>query len=155
MEYGKAGANDKVFIFGIICLVISLGLLLISLYILPYFLFDLHYSMPDFMLDMLAKFQDDYGYTISQSKIFIWMIFFIPGLIFGLISFFVSKHLDKLEHGSPTAVDVPEKSGKELTKELKESASLGFKIIGLIVIIFIGVVIVQYFFQSTSTQPLN
>lgn len=153
MEYEKIGANSKLFIFGMICLVISLGLLLLSLYILPYFLWELHYSVPDFILELLASYQDDYGYSLGTSKAIVWFSFFGPCVVFGLISYFASRHLDSLQYEIPSTSN-SEKSNIDIQKELKDSAGLGFKIIGLIVLIFLGIWLVQYVLQSSVSTPV-
>jgi hypothetical protein len=150
MEYERFGGNSKLFIFGIICLVISLGLLFFSLYILPYFLFEWSYNIPDFILNLLAKYQDDYHYTLAGSKFVVWMMFFVPCVITGLISYFITRHLESKMYGPDiTPVEEQPQNEGEIQKQIKESASLGGKIIGLMIAIVVVILLLQYFVQST------
>lgn len=147
MESQHFGANNKLFIFGMICLVISLGLFFFSLYILPYFIWELGYQIPDFVLNLLAMYQDDYQYSSAGSKTVVWLLFFVPCVITGLICYFVTRHLDNVKFNT-TPVE-SENSDGELQKQIKESASLGGKILGLMIAVVILVLLLQYFIKST------
>lgn len=149
MEYDRFGGNSKLFFFGITCLVISLGLFFFSLYILPYFIWELSYNIPDFILNLLAMFQDDYHYTSAGSKTIVWLMFFIPCVITGLISYFVSRYLDKKMYETETTPIEEEKPEGEVQREIKESASLGGKILGLMIAIVVIILLLQYFMQFT------
>lgn len=150
MEYERFGGNSKLFLFGIICMVISLGLLFFSLYILPYFLWELSYNVPDFILDLLAKYQDEYRYTSAGSKTVVWLIFFVPCVITGVISYFVSRHLESKMYGiEEPPQEESEKAPGEMQKQIKESASLGGKILGLMIVIVVVILLLQYFVSST------
>ncbi len=149
MEYDRLGGNTKLFIFGVICLVISLGLLFFSLYILPYFIWELGYNMPDFVLNMLAMYQDDYHYTSAGSKTIVWLIFFIPCVITGFISYFISNYLDKQTYGSEIMPEPQQRPAGEIPQQIKESASLGGKILALMILIVVVLLLLQYFVQLT------
>jgi hypothetical protein len=96
-------------------------------------------------------YQDDYHYTSAGSKAVVWFIFFIPCAITGLISYFVSHHLDKQIYGNELPPQTNEgKSTAEIQKELKESASFGGKILGLMIAIVVVILLLQYFIQSTA-----
>lgn len=87
--------NNTLFIVGVICLVLSLGFLLFALYILPFLLWNLAYDVPDVVTDLTAFLQDDYDYSIAGSKLITWLAFFIPGLITGFMSYYISNRIDK------------------------------------------------------------
>lgn len=87
--------NNKMFITGVICLVLSLGFLLFSLYILPFLLWNLNYDVPDIVTDITSSLQDDYDYSVAGSKMLVWLIFFIPGMITGFISYYISNRIDR------------------------------------------------------------
>lgn len=151
MEYERLGGNNKLFIFGVLCLVTSLGLLFFSLYLLPYFIWELSYNIPDFILSFLARLQDDYRYSSAGSKTVVWFVFFVPCVITGIISYFISHYLDnKIPGITPEVKQEPEKPAGETQKQIKESASLGLQILGLMVIIVVAILLLQYFVQSTS-----
>lgn len=87
--------NNTIFIVGVICVVLSVGLLLFSLYIAPFLIWDLDYDVPDIVTDMTSTLQDNYDYSRAGSKFIAWLVFFIPGLIASGISYYISNHLDK------------------------------------------------------------
>lgn len=151
MEQNRFGGNDKLFLCGMLCLAISLGLLFFSLYILPYFIWEWSYDIPDFILNLLAMYQDDYHYSSATSKTIVWLIFFIPCVLTGLVSYFISRYFDKKMYGPEiNPQEDQEKPAGELQKQIKESASLGGKILGLMVVIVVLIFLLQYLIQSTS-----
>lgn len=87
--------NNTMFIMGVISLVLSLGFLLFSLYILPFLLWNLNYDVPDIVTDITSSLQDDYDYSVGGSKLIIWLIFFIPGMITGFIAYYISNRIDR------------------------------------------------------------
>lgn len=87
--------DNKIFIAGVICLVLSLGFLLFSLYILPFLIWDLAYDVPDMVTDITSNLQEDYDYSSAGSKLIVWLVFFIPGVITGVISYYISNLIDK------------------------------------------------------------
>jgi p-aminobenzoyl-glutamate transporter AbgT len=149
MEQDRFKMNSKLYVLGMICLVLSLGLFFLSLYILPYLIWQLHYKMPTFILDLLAKFEDDYNYSIRASRFIVWLLFFIPSLITGCISYFVSNYIDNQIY-EPKANEFEDQvSSQEVGKEIKESASFGLKILGLMVLIVIIILLLQFVIQFT------
>ncbi|CAM4494445.1 MAG: hypothetical protein LEGION0403_FIIPPAGN_00504 [Legionella sp.] len=151
MEPNRFGGHNKLFIFGMICLTTSLGLFFFSLYLLPYFFFEWSYNIPDFILDLMAKYQDDYQYTAAGSKTLIWLMFFIPCLITGIISYFISRYFDQQMYGPEINPEKEQnKQPGELQREIKESATLGGKILGLMIVIVVLIFLLQYVIQSTS-----
>jgi ATP/ADP translocase len=151
MESSRFGEHNKLFIFGMICLATSLGLFIFCLYILPYFIWELGYNIPDFILNLLAKYQEDYHYSSAASKTIVWFLFFIPCIITGIISYFISRYFDKQVSDEPTTT-AEEKSNAELKKQMRESVSLGGKILGLMMIIIMLILLLQYFIESTVSS---
>lgn len=142
--------NNKLFIFGIICLVISLGLLFFSLYILPYLIWEFNYDVPDFIITLISNYQDNY-YSLTASKTIVWLYFFIPAVFFGFVSYFVSNYIDKHTPELQNPEEEEQKQESNLNREsLKESASLGGKLIAIIILIFVVVLIMQEFISITS-----
>ncbi|KTD68305.1 MULTISPECIES: hypothetical protein [Legionella] len=152
MEQDRFGSNSKLYILGMICLVLCLGLFFFSLYILPYLAWGLNYNVPAIVLDLLGSLQDEYNYTVGASKLIVWLIFFVPSMITGLISYFVSNHIDNNLYKSELKVEEEEENPptKQIGKEIKESAGLGLKILGLMILIVLVIFLLQYLIQATS-----
>ncbi|HHF7365482.1 TPA: hypothetical protein ACPSKY_000578 [Legionella bozemanae] len=152
MEQDRFGSNSKLYILGMICLVLCLGLFFVSLYILPYLAWGLNYNVPDMVLTMLSSLQDDYNYSVGASKLIVWLIFFVPCVITGLISYFVSNYIDNNLYKSELNVEEESENlpHKQIGKEIKESAGFGLKILGLMILIVIVIFLLQYLIQATS-----
>lgn len=132
----KRFENNKLFILGMVCLVISLCLFFLCLYVLPNFIWGLRYDMPTFIFNLLVKYQDDYHYTSARSKLIVWLILVIPCIITGIISYFIARYLDNKVYG--VELESPEEQEKiheHIQEEIKESATLSGKIFILMIVI--------------------
>ncbi len=152
MEQDRFSRNSKLYILGMICLVLCLGLFFFSLYILPYLAWGLNYNVPDVVLTLLSSLQDDYNYTEGASKLIVWLIFFVPSIVTGLISYFVSNYIDNNIYKSELNLEEDQENppSKQIGKEIKESAGFGLKILGLMILIVIVIFLLQYLIQATS-----
>ncbi len=95
MEHSGYDNNGKLSIMGIICLIIFLVLFFFSVFIMPFLIWELHYNVPDFVSNMIAYLEDTYYYSSSVSKTLVWLTFFIPCLITGYFSYYISRSIDK------------------------------------------------------------
>lgn len=85
-------------------LMLSLGLLTLSLffggfflYILPNVLWDLNYNVPDILGNLRHNLTDTYGYSELSARIITLIIFFVPTLVFGYLNYRMSNHLELME----------------------------------------------------------
>lgn len=152
MDYNQYQQNNKLFITGIICLVFSLSLIFFSLYIAPNFIWDLNYDIPDFIVEQISYFQDNYEFTTAGSKFIVWLFYFILGVVTGIISLYISQKIDHIVlHDELNIEDNEEqKPGVDVKEELKESAGLGAKIILLMVAIIVVIFLLQEFVFYTT-----
>ncbi|WP_454783683.1 hypothetical protein [Legionella sp. WA2024007413] len=152
MEQDRFSQNSKLYILGMICLVLCLGLLFYSLYLLPYLAWGLNYNVPEMVMTLLSSLQDDYNYTVGQSKLIVWLMFFVPSLITGLISYFVSNHIDNNLYKSELKPQEEQENppSKQIGKEIKESAGFGLKILALMILILMAIFFLQYLIQVTA-----
>ncbi|MFM9185238.1 hypothetical protein [Legionella pneumophila] len=136
----------------IICLIIFLVLFFFSLFIMPFLIWELHYNVPDFVSNMIAYLEDTYYYSSPVSKTLVWLTFFIPCLITGYFSYYISCSIDKKNLLKDANID--EEQSKEISsvtnEQIKESASLGFKILILMAAIILIIFILQEFVKFTS-----
>ncbi|HAU0473385.1 TPA: hypothetical protein JBH00_13660, partial [Legionella pneumophila] len=139
-------------IMGIICLIIFLVLFFFSVFIMPFLIWELHYNVPDFVSNMIAYLEDTYYYSSSVSKTLVWLTFFIPCLITGYFSYYISRSIDKKNLLKDANID--EEQSKEISsvtnEHIKESASLGFKILILMAAIILIIFLLQEFVKFTS-----
>ncbi|HFE8539905.1 hypothetical protein [Legionella pneumophila] len=125
MEHSWYDNNSKLSVMGIICLIIFLVLFFSSLFIMPFLIWELHYNVPDFVSNMIAYLKDTYYYSSPVSKTLVWLTFFIPCLIAGYFSYYISRSIDKKNLLKDTNID--EEQSKEISsvtnEHIKESAS--------------------------------
>lgn len=146
MEGDRFEQNSKLFIIGLICLLISLTLFAFGLYILPYLLWNWSYNVPEFVYYWREWFREYYDISeVSASWIMI-LIFIIPAIITGFISHLASNYIDNQIHGIEQ-----EKTTKlpEIKKNVQETLSFGFKILLLIILVLIAVAFVQWIVAPT------
>lgn len=145
MKSDRYKENQTLFIIGIACLVLCLGFLFFGFYILPFLFWDTNYGVPYFVSDMIAYFEDAFLYTSFGAKFIVAMIFLIPGLIFGIASYFISNYIEGqiYQEKAPTE-EAQNKDSDAVRRELKASAGMGFKIFILMAV----VVVVLIFLQS-------
>ncbi|HAT1849534.1 hypothetical protein SCR15_03930 [Legionella pneumophila serogroup 1] len=144
--------NSKLSVMGIICLIIFLVLFFFSLFIMPFLIWELHYNVPDFVSNMIAYLEDTYYYSSPVTKALVWLTFFIPCLITWYFSYYISRSIDKKNLLKDANID--EEQSKEISsvtnEQIKESASLGFKILILMAAIILIIFILQEFVKFTS-----
>lgn len=155
MKYDEFQQNQKLFIFGIICLVTCLSLLFFAVYILPFLAWDINYGVPLFLTTFITYLNEVHGYTTSSAKWVLEMCLIIPGLIAGLISYFISNYIDNQNqdiYPPPAEGEIdPEASENErvarraeMRREMKETANFGMQLFFLLV----GVVAILLILQA-------
>lgn len=137
--------HQKLFIFGIICLVTCLGLLFFSVYILPFLFWDTNYGVPYFVSNMIAYYHDTYDYSSAGSKTIVELYFLIPGIIAGVISYFISNYIEnQVFIEKPQEEEEKEKTGAAIRRDIQASAGIGLKIFFLMVLVVAGLLLIQF-----------
>lgn len=155
MEYDRFKNNNKLYIIGIISLITALSFLFFSLFIAPFLIWNLNYDVPDIITILMTFFEEHYDFRPTTSKLIVWLIFFIPSMIAGYISYYVSNKIDDqiFRINNPSTIESQDvKQAIERShREWIESASLGFKIICLMIAIVAVILFLQLLVQLTST----
>lgn len=153
MEYDRFKINSKLYVLGMISLVLCLGLSLLTLYLSPYLIWELHYNVPEFVSTLSSTLQDDYNYSVPASKIIIWLLFFVPAGITGLVAYFISNYIDNKLYMNEIIKEPKNPLNKENELQEKESALFfGFKILSLIILILFIIFLLGLFIQSTQPR---
>lgn len=148
----KTYEYSKLHIIGILCLVTSLSLFFFSLYIVPYLIWQLHYNTPDFIMNMISYGEDELFYSPTTSRLLVWLIFFIPCLITGYASYYISNYIDekKLHLEKKSEEQSKQELSSQSTGSARDSAMLGFKIILLMVLIIAAIFLLQTLINVTA-----
>ncbi|MBA3537827.1 MAG: hypothetical protein H0T84_14660 [Tatlockia sp.] len=141
MEPDRYQQNSKLFVIGLICLLLCLSLLAIALFILPYLLWDWRYGVPGMVLELHEWFKENYDFSDGGASWMVFLTFIIPALICGFISQWASNYIERKMYGLDEA-----RPGRrmEIHKDLQESVSFGLKIFILIILVVLGVALVEW-----------
>lgn len=152
MELDRYQQNSKLFIIGIMCLVLCLALLFFSLFILPFLIWGLHYEVPDFITYFISVLEDYHDFSYAGSRWAVGLLFFIPSLISGFIAFYISNKIDNDLLGLTPKKDEIEEEKISIRRrnDLSDSATLAFKILLLILGVIALVVIIQLVIPFTA-----
>lgn len=152
MEQDRYSYNSTLYILGIISLILALSFFFFSMYILPFLVWHLDYDVPDLISNMIMYFEDAYFYSVTTSKVLTWLIFFIPSLIAGYISYYISNYIDDQILGLAKKIDIEaaKEASLEIQQDVKESLGLAAKIIILMIVIIVIILLLQAFVQSTA-----
>lgn len=145
MEYDRYKGHHKLYILGIVCMILCLGFLFFSLYITPYLIWGEHYDVPEFVSTLLALFEDRFQYSSATSSFLVWLLFFTPSLICGFISYRISNDIDNSLLGGQDPIPAVDKSEilQEVRRDRAESTRLSLKILVLMILVVLAILLLQ------------
>lgn len=141
MEQDRYEQNHKLFVIGLISLLLSLSLMAIALFIVPYLIWGWHYGVPGMIIALREWLKEEYGFGNTEASWLVFLTFIIPALIFGYISQWSSNYIENKMYGLDQ--DRPGRR-REIQKDLRESVSFGLKIFILIILVIVGVTLVEW-----------
>jgi hypothetical protein len=151
MEYDRYAHHHKLYIIGMICLLLTLILFTLSMYIVPYLIWDLDYHVPELVLNLHKFFNEDLHFSLNLSNLFVWLCFFLPALFTGIASFLISNYIDNewsimtgdipLEQPSPKEEDLK-------SEDLRETTELSLKIIFYMILALAALFLLQLIVTS-------
>src|SRR5262245_58460376 len=95
MEHDRFQQNSKLFIVGLICLLLCLSLLALGLYVLPHLLWNWSYGVPGLVLSLREWYINTYNFTTQGASWMVILTFLIPAVICGFISQWSSNYIEK------------------------------------------------------------
>jgi len=149
MEPDRFRQNQKHYIIGILCLVTSLGLFALSLYILPFLAFGWHYGVPDFIPIWSNDVREAYDLSQVAASWLIFLVLFLPAVVLAIIADVLSNRIDSQIHGIP--LKEPVKKAAKSVVHTKDSMGLVFKIVAIMILVFIAA---QFFQWALSSSPI-
>ena len=142
MEPDRFQKNGKLFVIGMIALLICLMLLAFSVYIFPSLLLQWNYSVPSFIFNWREWIKETYDLTYSGASWIIFLILIILAFICGYISYWASNYIDNQIYGIKNGSK--EETQTEVRKDLQTTVSFGFKVLLLIVLVLLVVSLVEW-----------
>lgn len=154
MEEDRYRTNNKLYIIGILSLLLSLSLLAFSLYILPHLLFGWRYDTPEFLMTLRTWLETSYNFTEVGAARFALTLFFLFTILFGIIAYITSNRVDdeiyeeELEEGQPTQPITQR-------KDVSESISFSLKVFFIVMVVILVAILFELALRSTSPGPLG
>lgn len=138
--------NNNLFIGGLISLILALGLMGFAVYILPFLIWNLGYDVPEFVSTFREWLRDSYSYSKSMSTWFIFFLFFIPGAISAIITYVLTRLLDR---NGETETDKTDSEIVSFDEGSNESVGLALKVLALVGLVIAAVFFAEWFFSAT------
>jgi len=95
LEQDRYQHSPKLYILGIIALMLFWAFLLIALYIIPYLVWHFHYDVPEFIISWQFFLEDEFEYSTTVAEWLTFLTFAVPAMVCMAISWFVSYTIDK------------------------------------------------------------
>lgn len=150
MEPDRYQCNRQLYIFGMLCLLISAGALLFFFYTAPNLVFGWHYDVPEFLAFWRVFLVLDFGLTENAASRFIALFLLMIAILFGCGAYYASTRLDNLIYG----IDMQSASRPRLlTPELKESLNFFIKALGLIALFLGAIILFQWLIYIPPSIP--
>lgn len=144
MEVERFEKNRNLFIIGIVCLVLGLIFFILSFYTLPNLIFNWRYQIPTFIALLSGFLQANYN---LQPKAAGWLIFlgiFAVSIILFIIAEVMSNKIDDKLYKDYYSEKSINKIQKNRINEEQDSRALVFKIIFIIILVFIASQLFQW-----------
>lgn len=94
MEQDRYQANTKLFIIGMVSLVLSLTLFALSFYVMPNLLFGWFYNTPAFINELVAWLQYQHNFSGPAAAKIVFFSLLILGCFFAIIADITSNRID-------------------------------------------------------------
>lgn len=150
MESSRFDTSKKLFIFGMLSLCISLCMLFFAFYIGPHLLFGWRYGVPDFINSWIYIFTYHYNYSESGARFLIFCIFFVPGILLGVVAYIISNRIDEKIYGIER-----EKMHFEITPKMKadfkDSASFSLRLLMLLLLVVVVILFLGWVIAPSAT----
>lgn len=145
MEPDRYQQNQRFYITGLVCLISSMVFFGVGAYIFPHVAFGLTYNLPGFVFEWVNLIQSAYDVSEKTAGWFIFLIFFVLGLLFSLVTYIASRHIDNEIY----AIEEPEVvDEKKQQKNMRETGPFILKILLLIGVIFLIAELIHWVISS-------
>ncbi len=158
LEQDRYKQNPKLYIFGMVMLMCFWIFTLLSLYILPFLIWGLHYNVPEAIIGWQYHLETNYSMSIQLSKLLTFLTFAIPALICFFISWLISAHIDKkivlsAEEIERTSVPVDMAHEKQSRTPRPTGEELSFA--SMIILIILMVLLLLFGIQWLISEPIE
>lgn len=144
MDADRFEKNKKFFIVGIVCLVLGIILFMLSFYTFPNLIFNWRYEVPTFITLLSSYLQVTYHLKYTAAGWLVFLGIFGFSIIMFIIADIMSNKIDDKLYKEYYANNESSKVKKNAVENEQESRTLVFKIILIIILVFIASQLFQW-----------
>ena len=144
--------SEKLFILGLVSLILGFSLLIFSLYLAPNILFGWHYSIPEFYMNWSNWMQYTFNYSDEIASKMLLLVFFISSIVLVLIAYVISNIMDKQLQVPETVENLKPKKDKKISHE---GLDLGLKLFFIIILVFILAAVFEWVIYNPPSASAN
>jgi len=149
MDKDRYQQNPFMYVIGLISLLLSMVLLCLSVYVLPYLLFGWVYDIPSYIIEWQGYLERIYGMSETLSGWLISSVFLLPGVLAAYIAYFTSNQIDDIYHG----IESKNKAkGEILKREIKDTTNILSKIIIIVILVVIVTEFIEWLLYIPPPQ---
>lgn len=145
MEPDRYQQNHALYVFGMISLVISLGMFLYSIYIFPNLVFHWRYDVPAFISYLRIWIVENYGLSTSQTSWVIMLFFLSIAFVFGFFALIASRNIENSIY--PEQATIAEAHEKK-AKRLKNPSRFFWKVVGVVILAYLATIVFHWIISS-------
>lgn len=137
MEPDRYKQSHFSYIAGMFCLIASIGLFAFSLFLFPYFIFEWHYDIPSFMIDLTTMLETEYGMPSPSVKWLLFSVLDIPAVVLFIIADILSNKIDDQIYEDNRFVSTSRSRKAVANSGLGESSGLFVRMVMIVIVVFI------------------
>lgn len=153
MEQDRYQKNHTVFVVGLMSLVLSLGLLALSFYIMPSLVFGWRYNTPAFIVNIIEWLQYTYNYTTVGASRAVFLFVFLSALFFACVAYFCSNNIDNQIY--KTELESKKEPTKIQSADKDDGVRLALKIVFFALLIFGAAALFEWFIYTPPPAQMT
>ena len=157
LEQDRYQHSPKLYIIGMVMLMLFWLFLLIGLYIVPYLIWGFHYEIPEFIIALIVFIQEEFDLSLYLAKWLTFLTFMVPAGVCMVISCVISYYIDhtlvvEKEMASRTSMAIGEAPSKKPVTARPVGRELSFATT-LFILMMVGLVILFLIEWLISSPP--
>ena len=150
MEYDRYSHHEKIYVVGMLCLILGIIFISSALYLLPHLLLNWYYVIPTEFFSAANYLKENYGFTKSSAEMLICLVSFAIGFCFILIADFASRYIEQYELTTRKILKI--KSTSKRKEKLKtDSLRTGFYVFSAILVAICLLKILEWIITTNPT----
>lgn len=147
MEKDRYAHNTTLFIICMVCLLLCLSLFAFSFYLLPNFIWQWQYDLPEFIAFIRQWLIENHGKNVITANRLIFALFFLPALLTGLAAYLTANKIENEIH----KINLANQSNEHGLSDIdEETVRFSLRLLLIIILVVSAIVLLQGFFLITT-----